>query len=571
MPAEGEAIEVSGVHDVVVETVAIALAAATVSGVARRAGVPAPIALVLAGVAASLVGVLTGATEPQVGLDPDLVLLVFLPPLLYSAALESSYVNIRRNIRPILQLSVGLVIFTALVVACTAHYLAGLPWSAAFVLGAVVAPPDAVAATAVGRTVGMPRRVLTILGGESLLNDATALTLFRLGLLAAAGGLSVAEGIRTTLLSALGGALIGLVLAPVVHQLRIRMTEPILENAFALLLPFAAYVLAEAVNSSGVLAVVVLGLYLGHHEAETSFAVRLQARAVWRMLDFLLESVVFLLIGLQVPPIVRAALRLWGPWELALYGAVVIVVVIAARYVWIYPTTYLPRWISRRLREDNPVAWQEPAVLGWSGMRGVVSLAAALAIPQTLPAESRVLVLYLTVCVVLGTLVIHGFTLPWVIRRLGVGAGEESGDVLAEAQVQHAAARAAVDRLDTLLAEEGEIPDGVEDRLRANAEHRANSAWERLGGGGAGMPRVRADPLEGGSASGVEAAAEAAHRADAVPQETPAQVFRRLRREMLDAERSVFVDMRDAGRIDDEVLRRVINELDLEEAMLTRD
>jgi CPA1 family monovalent cation:H+ antiporter len=443
----------------------------------------------------------------------------------------------------------------------------------AFVLGAVVAPPDAVAATAVGRTVGMPRRGLTILGGESLLNDATALTLFRLGLFAAAGGLSLAEGIRTTLLSSLGGALIGLALAPVVHQLRIRMTEPILENAFALLLPFAAYVLAESVNSSGVLAVVVLGLYLGHHEAETTFAARLQARAVWRMLDFLLESVVFLLIGLQVPPIVRAALRLWGPWELALYGAVVIVVVILVRFVWIYATIYVPRWISRSLRERDPVPWREPAVLAWAGMRGVVSLAAALAIPTTLPAESRALVLYLTVCVVLGTLVIHGFTLPWVIRRLGVGGGEEAGDILAEAQVQHAAARAAIDRLDALLAAEGEIPDGVEDRLRDHAEHRANSAWERLGGGGSGMPRVHAesDPLEGASASGVEAAAVEAHHADDVTHETPAQAFRRIRRTMLDAERSVFVDMRDAGRIDDEVLRRVVNELDLEEAMLARD
>jgi CPA1 family monovalent cation:H+ antiporter len=172
---------------------------------------------------------------------------------------------------------------------------------------------------------------------------------------------------------------------------------------------------------------------------------------------------------------------------------------------------------------------------------------------------------------VLGTLVIHGFTLPWVIRRLGVGGGEESGDVLAEAQVQHAAARAAIDRLDALLTAEGEIPDGVEDRLRENAEHRAHSAWERLGSGGAGMPRVHVDPLEGESASGVEAAAEAAHRAEDVTHETPAQAFRRLRREMLEAERSVFVDMRDAGRIDDEVLRRVINELDLEEAMLARD
>jgi CPA1 family monovalent cation:H+ antiporter len=566
---------VSAVQDIVVETVAIALGAAAVSGVARRAGIPAPIALVLAGLGVSLAGLLSGTTTPEISLDPDLVLLVFLPPLLYSAALESSYVNIRRNLRPILQLSVGLVLFTTVVVACTVHWLTGLPWAAAFVLGAVVAPPDAVAATAVGRTVGMPRRVLTILGGESLLNDATALTLFRLALLAAAGeGLTFGAGIRTTLLASLGGALIGLVLAPLVHRLRVRMTEPVLENAFAVLLPFAAYVLAESLHASGVLAVVVLGLYLGHHESQTTFAARLQARAVWRMLDLLLESVVFLLIGLQVPPIVRDALRVWDAGDLALYGAVVLAVVILARFVWIFPTTYVPRWLSRRLRERDPSPpWQEPAVLAWAGMRGVVSLAAALAIPQALPEASRVLVLYLTVCVVLGTLVIHGFTLPWVIRRLGLTGPEEADDVLAEAQVQHAAARAAVDRLDVLLAEGSDVPDGVEDRLRDHAEHRANSAWERLGGGGARMPRVRSDPelVSGESASGVEAAAVDAHRAEDVREETPAQAFRRLRREMLEAERSVFVDMRDAGRIDDEVLRRVMNELDFEEAMLARD
>ena len=565
------------VHDVVVETIAIALGAAIVSGVARRVGVPSPIALVLAGIAATLVGVLPGVSVPDIRLDPDIVLLVFLPPLLYSAALESSYVNLRANVRPILLHSVGLVVFTTVVVAVTAHHVAGLPWPAAFVLGAVVAPPDAVAATALGRSMGLPRRVLTILGGESLFNDATALSLFRVGLAAAAGGLTLWRGLGTFLAAAVGGLLIGLVLAPLTHRLRIRITEPVLENTVAVLLPFAVYVLAESVHASGVVAVVVLGLYLGHHEIGTSFAARLQARAVWRMLDFLLESIVFLLIGLQVVPIVQRAMDDTSAVQLVRDGIVVVAVVVVARIVWVFPSTYLPRRLSRRLRERDPAPpWQEPAVLSWAGMRGVVSLAAAFAIPHTLNGRQFPgldLVLYLTLCVVLGTLMVQGLSLPAVIRRLGVVGREENADVLAEAQVQHAAARAAVDRLDTLLAEGDDLPEGVETRLREQAEHRANSAWERLGGGGAGMPRVEPDPdpLRGEAGSGVEAAARAAHEAEDMGHETPARVFRRLRREMLEAERAVFVDMRNAGRIDDEVLRRVMNELDLEEAMLARD
>jgi CPA1 family monovalent cation:H+ antiporter len=556
---------VSEVHYVVVGTVAFVLGAVAISGLAGRIDFPAPIALVLAGVVLSGTGAAVGVT-PDIQLDPDLVLLVFLPPLLYSAALESSYVNIRRNLRPILQLAVGHVVFTAAVVACVAHWLTGLPWAVAFVLGAVVAPPDAVAATALGRSLGMPRRALTILGGESLLNDATALTLFRLGIAAAAGELSVGRGAGTFLLASVGGVMIGLVLAPPIHRLRVRLRDPVLENALAMILPFAAYVMAESVGASGVLAVVVLGLYLGHREVQTTFAARLQARAVWRMLDFVLESVVFLLIGVQAVPIVRAALRDRGAGELIGYGVAVLLTVIAARFVWIFATTYPPRWLSRRLRERDPSPrWQVPAVLSWAGMRGVVSLAAALAIPHTaVGGPERALVLYLTVCVVLGTLVVHGLTLPAVVRRLGVAGREELDDVLAEAQVQHAAARASVARLDMLLAEEPELPDGVEERLRELAEYRANSAWERLGGGGPPMPRFRTAPV-----SRLEEDLDT-RELDA-PMETPAQAFRRLRREMLDAERETFVRMRDAGRIDDEVLRRVMNELDLEEAILARD
>jgi CPA1 family monovalent cation:H+ antiporter len=546
---------VTDVAHVVVQTVAVALAAASVSGIARRIGVPAPIALVAVGLGVSVLAALLPVHVPAFDVDPELVLYVFLPPLLYSAALESSYLNIRRNLRPILHLSVGLVVFTTAAVACVAHWFAGLPWVAAFVLGAVVAPPDAVAATALGRTLGLPRRLLTILGGESLFNDATALTLLRLGILAAtAGAVTYSEGARTFVVAAVGGVAIGLLLAPAIHQLRIRLREPVLENAFAVLLPFAVYVLAETFDASGVLAVVVLGLYLGHREAETTFAVRLQARAVWRMIDFLLESVVFLLIGLEIAPIVQRALRVADGGELVVYGLAVLAVVILARIVWVFGARLLPRGFSLRSRTRDPgPSWSEATVLSWAGMRGVVSLAAALAIPRAV--EDRQfpgleLVLYLTVCVVFGTLVLHGLTLPWLVRRLGVAGGEGMADVLAEAQAQHAAARAAIDRLDALLAQGVELPDGVEQRLRDHAEHRANSAWERLGRGGEMTPPAGTRAPE---------------------METPAEAFRRLRRDMLTAERDVFVDMRNSGRIDDEVLRRVLNELDLEEAMLARD
>jgi CPA1 family monovalent cation:H+ antiporter len=285
------------------------------------------------------------------------------------------------------------------------------------------------------------------------------------------------------------------------------------------------------------------------------------------MIDFLLESVVFLLIGLQAVPIVRDALKVVDAAMLVLSGVVVIVVVILARFVWIFGAAYLPRRFSLRSRMRDPdTSWREATLLSWAGMRGVVSLAAALTIPHALdgdePFPGLDLVLYLTVCVVLGTLVVHGLTLPWLSRRLGLVSGEAMGDILAEAQAQHAAARAAIDRLDLLLADGVEVPDGVEQRLRDHAEHRANSAWERLG-----RSQPRPAEREPASASGVDLAVRRAEQ----PEETPAEAFRRLRREMLHAEREVFVQMRNTGRIDDEVLRRVLTELDLEEAMLARD
>jgi CPA1 family monovalent cation:H+ antiporter len=516
---------------------ALVAAAAAVAGLARRLNWSAPLLAVLAGLVASqLPGI------PTVRIEPDVVLTLILPPLLFSAALDSSYLNFRRNLRPIGLLSVGLVLFTALVVGGVMYAVVPeLTLPAAITLGAIVAPPDAVASTAIGRRIGLPRRLVVILAGESLVNDATALTAYRVAVAAAVGtGFSFVSATGVFVVAAAGGALVGVAVAWVVNRLVARLTDPVVENTLMLLAPFIAFILAEAVDASGVLAVVVAGLLIGHRLPKVAtYASRLQAAALWKMIDFLLESVVFMLIGLQ--------LGLLGglPWsiaQLAGWAALATAVVIVARYVWVFPATYLPTLLSRRVRERDPAPpWQVPVVLGWAGMRGVVSIAAAYALPVGFP--GRDLVTFLTFCVVIATLVLHGLTLPTVIRRLGVVAEEERrADNLAEAGAQHTAINAAVGRLEELLAEDGDVPKEIVHRLRERAEVRSLAAWERLGGS-----------------------------PDDSLRETPTAAYRRLRRDMLKAERAVFVRLRDEGRIDDEVLRRVQLELDLEEALMSRE
>jgi CPA1 family monovalent cation:H+ antiporter len=518
---------------------ALVAAAAAVAGLARRLNWSAPLLAVLAGLVASL---LPGV--PTVRIEPDIVLTLILPPLLFSAALDSSYLNFRRNLRPIGLLSVGLVLFTALVLGGVMYAVVpALTLPAAITLGAIVAPPDAVASTAIGRRIGLPRRLVVILAGESLVNDATALTAYRVAVAAAVGtGFSFVSATGVFVVAAAGGVLIGVAVAWVVNRLVARLTDPVVENTLMLLAPFIAFTLAEAVDASGVLAVVVAGLLIGHTLPKVAtYASRLQAAALWKMIDFLLESVVFMLIGLQLPTVLLG-LHAWSIAQLAGWAALATAVVIVARYVWVFPATYLPVLLSRRVRERDPAPpWQVPVVVGWAGMRGVVSIAAAYALPVTFP--GRDLVTFLTFCVVIATLVLHGLTLPAVIRRLGVVAEEERrADNLAEAGAQHSAINAAIGRLDELLAEDGDVPKEIVHRLRDRAEVRSLAAWERLGGS-----------------------------PDDSLRETPTAAYRRLRRDMLKAERAVFVRLRDEGRIDDEVLRRVQLELDLEEALMSRD
>ncbi|MEU6364313.1 Na+/H+ antiporter [Streptomyces sp. NPDC046931] len=516
---------------------------AAVAGAARRTPVPAPLMLVAAGLAVSyLPGV------PEYTLAPDVVLPLVLPPLLYTAAADSSYLDLRAQMRPVALLSVGYVLFATLVVGWAAYLIVpDLPLTAALVLGAVVAPPDAVAATAVARRVGLPSRITTILQGESLVNDATAITAFKVALAAAVGeGATWAGGVREFALAAVGGIAVGLLLMMPIHWLRTHLKEALLQNTLSLLIPFAAYGAAEWAHASGVLAVVVVALYLGYHNWQVDFATRLQEEAVWRMVSFVLESAVFALIGLQLPVVLRGLGEYEGT-SAAWYALAVFVVVVVSRFVWVYPATFLPPLLFRRIREreENPT-WKGTFVIGWAGMRGVVSLAVAFSIPRTVhgggPFPGRNLILFLTFTTVIGTLVVQGLTLPPLIRLLGLPGRDPQTETLVEANAQAQASRAAERHLDELLRDErNALPPPLADRLRAVLERRRNAVWERLGS---------VNPVTG---------------------ETADDTYRRLSREVIGAEREVFVRLRNHRYIDDEMLRTLLRRLDLEEAAAYRE
>ncbi|MFE5623714.1 Na+/H+ antiporter [Streptomyces virginiae] len=522
----------------VLQLVALVAGSAAVAGLARRTPVPAPLLLVAAGLAASYIpGV------PAYTLDPHIVLPLLLPPLLYTAAVDSSYLDLRANIRPIAMLSVGYVLFATVAVGYAAYLVVpGLSLPVALVLGAVIAPPDAVAATAIARRLRLPNRLTTILQGESLVNDATAITAYKVALAAAVGvSAGWAGGIAEFLLASVGGVGVGLLLMVPIHQLRKRMREPLLQNTLSLLIPFVAYAAAERVHASGVLAVVVVALYLGHRNWQVDFATRLQEEAVWKMVAFILESVVFALIGLQLP-VVLTGLGEYEGAAAAWYAVAVFVVVVVARFVWVFPATFVPRWMSPRVRTREPETdWKSPVIVGWAGMRGVVSLAIAFSVPISVP--HRNLILFLTFTTVIGTLVVQGLTLPLLIRALRLPAKDVQAETLAEAQAQSEASRAAEERLAELLEEpeNATLPPPLADRLRTVLERRRNAVWERLG---------EVNPLTGESAD---------------------DIYRRLAGEMIEAEREVFVALRDGRRIDDEMLRALLRRLDLEEAAAYRE
>lgn len=500
------------------------------AALASRLGVLSPILLVVLGLVLSFV-----PGFPQFQLHPDLVLGGILPPLLYIAALETSVPAFRFNLRPILLLAVGLVLFTAFAVGVVTHaLLPAVPFAACLAFGAVVAPPDAVAATAVARRVGLPRRVVTVLEGESLVNDATALVLLRVSSAAALGAaVNVGDIAAEAIVAAGGGILVGAVGALIIGALHARIIDPLLDNALSLLTPFILALVAEAVTASSVVAVVVAGLALGHRKPVLlSAASRLQMSSFWKLAKFLLEGAVFLLVGLQLRDVVD---QLDPPWTtVATVTAAVLGTVLIARFIWIYPATYLVRLVPRvRRRDPNPPV-AVPTVVGWAGMRGVVTLAGALALPLTLAdgaAYPRALFVWAALAVIMTTLLIQGTTLPYVARLLRLPPDDSTREALMRAAVQHEASRAARDRLAEL---DDKVPPDVAERLRRRVDDRANFAWEQIGGG----------------------------------PESPSEAYARVRQEMIDAERMVFRTARDDGRIPEEALVRAYRDLDLEESLL---
>ncbi|MDT5363861.1 MAG: monovalent cation/hydrogen antiporter [Mycobacterium sp.] len=524
---------------------AVLVVSVLLAGVARRFDVSAPLALVVAGLLAGSIPGLKG-----IEFEPDLVLFVILPPLLWSAGLESSYVNLRRNVRPIGLLAVGLPLATTFAVGVVAfHTVPELTIAAALTLGAIVAPPDAVSAAAIGRRLGLPRQIMTLLGGESLLNDATALTAYKVALAAAIGTAATwGSGLGTFALAAAGGVVVGGLAGSLIVAIRTWFEDPLVESAIGLVAPFFIYLLAEEVHGSGVIAVVVAALIIGQRSTHASYATRLQDNAVWRAVQFVLESFAFLLIGLQLPTVVGELTGISAA-VLATASAAVLATVIGVRIVWVFVFAYLPRALSARVRANEPRPTPAQVfIVAWAGMRGVVSLAAAFAVPLTTASGAqfpgRPQLVFLTFVVVVGTLLLHGLTLPWLIKVLDVQNEDAARDAIEEAAAQTRAAKAASDRLDELLADERatDVHERAAKILRSWNDRRQNATWERRLG-----------------------------RSDEEIGESPSAAFKRLRLAMLTAEREAFIAERDAGHIDDEVLRSVLNGLALEEATLNRD
>ncbi|GEA83347.1 MAG: cation:proton antiporter [Cellulomonas sp.] len=549
---------------------ALAVGAVLVAAVCRRRGWPAPLVVVAV---ALLVSLIPGV--PRYEVEPELLLEFVLPPLLYSAALSSSYRDFRASLNSITRLGVGLVIVTALAVALTFSLLDDVSVAAALVLGAVVAPPDAVAAAAVGRRLGLPRRVMTLLSGESLINDATSLTLYKVALAGVASGAwALGAGLATFAMAVVAGVGTGLVLAFVVHQVRMRLDDPVVASAVGLMTPFAAYWGAEALAGSGVLAVVAAGLYLGHTSPRAGYATRLFEEPIWSTLDLVLESFTFALIGMQLPWVVRDVVDSDQGFAHGLtVSLVVLVVALLVRPVYIFATTWFDdiRLPGSHRPERDSLSARESAVVSWAGMRGVVTLAAAAAIPATMdgaPFEHRATIQLAAYTVALGTLLLQGLTLPWVITRLGVGsAQEEAADAKQEAAMRVATAEAVQryfeEQRPQLAATMGdERAQQVVERLSAGWRARAAAAAVMLDPDSADDLGLDPEAVRG-PARGLDVlAARGKSSADA------GRRMQSVRRSVIAAQREVLMHHRDAGDLDEVVMRRMMRELDLEEESL---
>ncbi len=508
------------------------MAVLALTTVARKLTIPYPILLVIGGLILSFIPGL-----PTVRLDPDLIFLVFLPPLLWAAAYFTSWRDFRANVRPIILLAVGLVMATAAAVASVAHaVLPGLGWAGAIMLGAIVSPPDAVSATAIMKQLYLPRRIVTILEGESLVNDATALVLYRAALLAAVSGtFDFSHTVMDFFLAASMGIAVGVVVGIVSCRV-LRLTgDSFSEIAITLLAPYIAWVLAEQAQASAVLACVTGGLYIRQHfSAIVAPVTRIQAKAVWELLVFILNGVIFILIGLQLGPL-REAIPSSQLSSLTVNGILVSATAIAVRLVWVPFAAWLPRCLSPSLRTRDPMpSWPNLFILGWSGMRGVVSLAAALALPLTTatstPFPFRAEIILIAFMVILVTLVLQGLSLPLLIHRLDLS--DDTSIEHEERLARERAATAALELLDAVTNEDWPVPDHIE-QLRIHYGRRLQ----------------RNVDVEAANTECTKVVTEA---------------FRRLRHETLTAERLTVISLRNNGVISDEILHRLEYELDVE-------
>ena len=512
--------------------VALFAAAVVLAWLARRARVPYPIALVLGGGALAFVPGL-----PRLPVDANLILVIVLPPVLYQAALLTSWRDFRANLGAISLLAVGLVVATTVAVAAALKWLVPeVPWAAAFALGAIVSPPDAVAATAVLSRLNMPRRIVTLLEGESLVNDASGLVLYRFAVAAVlTGAFSITQATVQFVLIAAGGIVVGVALGRLFVAIHRQLGDTLVEIVLSLVLPYAAYLIAETAHVSGVLAVVAAGLVRGRYAREAfSPEARIVAQSVWTVVVFLMNCFVFILIGLQLPGIV-SGLGGRSVSEAIAVGVVLSLVAIAVRMAWVFPGAYLPRFLAPRLGRPEPSPpWQRVLVVGWSGMRGIVSLAAALALPLATdsgaPFPERDLLVFLAFVVILVTLVVPGLTLAPLARMLRVGGdwGMHDETQLARAET----ARAALAEL-ARLEREGEITADVAEFLRREAE----------------LQLARTSPGGLVLAYGDDPWCKA-------------------RRALVRAERRRLIELWRAGKIGDEVLHEIERELDFEESRL---
>ncbi|HTB83699.1 MAG TPA: Na+/H+ antiporter [Candidatus Sulfotelmatobacter sp.] len=512
------------------------IAIATLAVAARKLGIAYPIPFVIGGL---VLGMIPGL--PQVHLNPDLVFLIFLPPLIYPAALFTSWRDFRANLRPISMLAIRLVIISTVVIGFVAHNLVGLPWAAAFVLGAIVSPPDAVAATAITKRLRVPRHIITIIEGESLVNDATALVIYRFAVAAVVTGtFSLALAGLEFILVSVGGVLVGAIIGWLASQIQRQLDDPPVQTTLSLLTPFAAYLSADKIGVSGVLAVVTAGLYLGWKAPEIiNSRTRFQLFPVWEMVVFFLNGLIFILIGLQLPEILE---NLSGQslFKLCWQAALLNLTLIFVRIAWVFAAKHLPELFRKRnVKRSPPSDWRHTAIVAWTGMRGVDSMAAAMALPLFVsngsPFPGRDLILFHTFAVILVTLVFQGLSLPLIIRWLRV---EDDGVMQTEElQARVRTVQAALARLNEF---KGKSDDRVLDRLLVEYTNRIHD-------------------LELGAKTGENISR--AHKSTD---------YEQLLSEALLAERRMILQLRNEKVINDEVLRRIQRDLDLAELRLTR-